>query len=280
MEKVKPTIKGKLVLDSAEDKAFLLYAMRNFKDAVEYAHSLMRKGLKRNKIERILTSRILKNKWYSVSAFKKAKLYRDKPYLKLRRPQLFSVGSENENGNRNIRFDSTNMVRIKIPSTTGRHRWITAKAQFGKEQIPIVNELVNPSFPYSAGVSLKNNEFKLYVNIPLELYVKHMEKKSDAKIVGYIAGFDFNPDRINMVIIDSQGIIRDIQNEDFPEVTSPGFPKEKSETIRREKLAKLVKYARNHGVKYYAVEKLSKPKPEGCRNAKRKISKMALKQFI
>lgn len=36
MEKeVRPTIKGKLLFDSPEDKAFLLYVMRNFKDAVE-----------------------------------------------------------------------------------------------------------------------------------------------------------------------------------------------------------------------------------------------------
>ncbi len=40
-----------------------------------------------------------------------------------------------------------------------------------------------------------------------------------AKVVGHIAGFDFNPDRVCMVMIDQKGNIR------------------------------LVKYARDHGVK-------------------------------
>jgi len=49
-KEVRATVKGKLRFDSLEDKAFLLYAMRNFKDAVEYAHSLMRKGIEESKI--------------------------------------------------------------------------------------------------------------------------------------------------------------------------------------------------------------------------------------
>ena len=62
MEKeVKPTIRGKLIA-SYEDKGLLLYIMRNFKDAVEYVHSLMRRRVKENEIVKLLTSRILNNK--------------------------------------------------------------------------------------------------------------------------------------------------------------------------------------------------------------------------
>jgi len=107
-----------------------------------------------------------------------------------------------------------------------------------------------------------------------------MRKESKAKIVGYFAGFDFNPDRICMVIIDREGIIRDIKNKHFPEVTPHGFPENKAETIRQEAIAKLVKYARDHGVKYYVIEKLSKLRAKGSKTSKRKISKMALRQFI
>ncbi|PUA32281.1 MAG: hypothetical protein B7O98_06355 [Zestosphaera tikiterensis] len=97
MEKeIKPTIKGRLIVSSPEDRGLLLYVMRNFKDAVEYAHSLMRKGVKENEIVKLLTSRILNNKWYSYSAYKRARLYREQPYLKLKKPQLFSVGSKDE----------------------------------------------------------------------------------------------------------------------------------------------------------------------------------------
>jgi len=281
MEKeIKPTIRGKLILSSPEDRGFLLYVMRNFKDAIECAHSLMRRGVKESEIIKMLTSRILNNKWYSYSAYKRAKLYREQPYLKLKKPQLFSVGSKDEKGNRNIKFISTDTVKIKIPSATGKHRWITAKVKFGRNHIPIIQELTTSNITYSAGIYLKNGDFEIHVNIPLELYTKYMRKKSRSKIVGYVAGFDFNPDRICMVIIDQKGIIRDIKNEYFPEITSHGFPRGKAKTIRREAIAKLVKYAREHGVKYYVIEDLSKPKPKGTRTAKRKISRMALREFI
>jgi len=277
---VRATIKGRLIFNSIEDKALLLYTTRNFKDAVEYAHSLMRKGIEGNEVVRLLTSRILHNKWYSVSALKRARLYRNQPYLKLRKPQLFSVGSRDEKGNRNIKFDTTDTVRIKIPSASGRHRWIIVKARFGNKHMSIINELVSSNISYGAGIYLKNSRFEIHVNIPLELYVKHMRKESKAKITGHIAGFDFNPDRICMVIIDRKGIIRDVRNEHFPEITSHGFPKDRAETLRQEAIAKLVKYARDHGVKYYVIEKLSKPRAKGSKTSKRKISKMALRQFI
>ena len=83
-----------------------------------------------------------------------------------------------------------------------------------------------------------------------------------------------------MVIIDNKGIIRDIKNKHFPEIISHRFPKEKARTIRREATAQLVKYARDHGAKYYVVERLSRPKPKGSKSAKRKQSKMALREFI
>ncbi len=280
MEEIKPTIRGKLIVSSSEEKGFLLYVMRNFKDAVEYAHSLMRKGVKENKIVKLLTSRILNNKWYSYSAYKKAKLYRKQPYLKLKKPQLFSVGSSDEKGNRNIKFDSTDTVKIKIPSASGRHRWIIAKAEFGRKHIPIIQELVASNITYGAGIYLKNGGFEIHVNIPLELYTKYMGKESKARIVGHIAGFDFNPDRICMVIIDQKGIIRDVKNGYFSETISHGFPKEKAKAVRQEAVAKLVKYAREHGVKYYVIEKLSKPKPKGTKTAKRKQAKMTLRDFI
>ena len=81
---------------------------------------------------------------------------------------------------------------------------------------------------YGAGIYLKNRCFEIHVNVPLELYAKYMGKKSKTKIAGHIAGFDFNPDRVCMVIIDQKGIIRDVKNEYFSETVSHGFPKEKA----------------------------------------------------
>jgi len=44
MEKVKSTIKGKIILENLSDKAKVLLLMRNFRDAIEFAHNLLRKN--------------------------------------------------------------------------------------------------------------------------------------------------------------------------------------------------------------------------------------------
>jgi len=282
MEEVRPTIKGKLLFNSLEDKALLFYVMRNFKDAIEYAHSLMRKGIKESEIVKLLTSRILNNAHYSYSALVRARLYKDQPYLKLKKPQLFSVGKGDEKGNRNIRLVSTDVVKIKIPSPTGRHKWIVAKVRFGGRYLEVIRELVNAQFPYGAGIYLKNGRIELHVNVPLELYVKHLSKTSrHYNPRGHVASFDFNSDRICMTIVDRNGNLLDVKNEHFPEITSHGFPKDKAKDIRMKALTKLVSYAHHHGVTDYVAEKLSKSKTKTrSKSTNRKITKFALREYI
>jgi len=281
-EEARATIVGKIEFENDTDKALLLYTMRLFRDAVEFAHNLLRKRLPKKEIVKLLTSRVLNNKWYSISAYTKAKLYDKQPYLKLRKPQLYSVGSSDEGGNRNIKFVDPNLVKIKIPSANGRHRWILCKVEFGKKQIPIIKQVIGKKTSYGAGVSLRKSKFVLYVNVPLEIYTEKMKKniRSNSK-PKHFAGFDFNADRINMVIFDENGEIRDIKSEHFPEITSHGFRKNKARTIRQEALARLVKYAREHGVKYFVVERLEKPRTiTKNKIANRKISRLALKEYL
>jgi len=282
-EEGRATIVGKIEFQNETDKALLLYTMRLFKDAVEFAHNLFRKDLPKNEIVKLLTSRILHNKWYSVSAYIRAKLYENQSYLKLKKPQLYSAGSSDENGNRNIKFVRTDLVKIKIPSADGKHRWIECKVKFGRKHIPIIEELLRGGQTYGAGVSLSDDgKYVLYVNVPRKLYVERMKKKikTNAK-ARLFAGFDFNPDRINMVIVDKKGQIREARNEHFHEVTSHGFPREKAKAIRREALARLVKYAKEHGVKYFVVERLEKPKTKTkSKSANRKITKFAVREYL
>ena len=278
-EEIKPTIIGRLIIERPEDRAWLLLLMRKFREAVEMAHHLLNNNIKEREAKRRIT-RYLSNAWYASSAIKRARLYLSQPYLKLKKPQLFSVGSKDEEGNRNIKLIGTNEVLIKIPHADGKHDWIKAEIKFGEQYLPIIQELISREYSYGASVVLKNKRLYLHIHLPLKLYTKHMKKESKARIVDHIAGFDFNPGRVCMVVIDKKGIIRDIKNEHFPEVTSHGFPKDKAKIIRREALAKLVKYAREHGVKYYIIEKLTRPNPKGSKNAKRKQSKFALREFI
>ncbi|WP_231963855.1 hypothetical protein [Thermococcus chitonophagus] len=80
---------------------------------------------------------------------------------------------------------------------------------------------VPPSYPrYSKQVVLKNGKIYLHVQVPFEVYLRYYGKTAEGRLY---ASFDLNSDRVNMVILDEAGIIRDVRVEHFPEVNSPGF---------------------------------------------------------
>ena len=277
---IQATIKGKLKIDDIVSKAKLLYLMRNFRDSVEFSHNLMRKGLDENRIVKIVISRVLNNSHYAYSALQRAKLYREQPYLKLTKPQLYSVGKSNEKGNRNVRFVSTDKVLIKIPHANGKHEFVEFKVKFGKNYLPIVEELINPNFAFSTGVKVDEDKFYIYVNVPIELYKKHLPVATNTRNNGkYLASFDLNPDRICMTIVDRKGLLIDVRNEYFPEVIN--YSKEKAQDVRRKALKKLVEYALNHNVGVLVAEKLEKPKTKSKnKTTNRKISKFALREYL
>ncbi|HDD63882.1 MAG TPA: hypothetical protein ENF53_01795 [Thermoprotei archaeon] len=175
-EEVKPTVIGKLVVDNLEDKAWLLLLMRKFREAVEMAHHLLKNGIGTSETKRRLT-KYLSNAWYASSAMKRAKLYLNQPYLKLNKPQLFSVGSKDEKGNRNIKLLDTSEVLIKIPHADGKHTWLKGRVVFGRKYLPIVKELTTDKYSYGASIVLKDKgKLFLHLHIPPELYIKYVKK--------------------------------------------------------------------------------------------------------
>ncbi len=279
------TVIGKLILNDETSLAKLLTVMRMFRDGVELAHVLLfKKNLDESEVKRRLT-KVLSNAWYASSAIKVAKLYREQTKIKLRKPLLYSVGGKHENGNRNIRLASTDKVLIKIPHASGKHEWIVAKVRFGKKYLPMIQELIGGNYTYGAGVTIKLNSKRedwrkvfrrklyLYLNIPVDLYVKYFSKEVKVKPENrFYAGFDFNVDRINMVIADPYGRIRDIKNIHFPEVIN--YNEDRSRAIRQEALSKLVEYAVSHGAKYFVIEDLSRPN-----SIRGKVRKWSIKEY-
>ena len=119
--------------------------------------------------------------------------------------------------------------------------WIRFRVEFGEQYLPLVNELVKKALSkelsYTARIVFRNGRIYLHISVPIELYLKYFRE-------GYacgelIASFDMNSDRINMVIVDKQGIIRDVKTEWYSEVTSHGFPRNKANAIRLQALTKL-----------------------------------------
>jgi len=125
-------IKGRLEFPDMVAKAKIFYTMRLFREATERSFILLKKGLKEAEIVKRIT-RYLNNAHYSYSALQRAKIYVNQNKLRLRKPQLYSVGKGRERGNRNIRFTSTDRVLIKVPHANGRHEWVKCKVRFGEK---------------------------------------------------------------------------------------------------------------------------------------------------
>ena len=274
-------INGKLCVDDAITRAKILYAMRLFRDAVKLAHHLIREGYEWNDISRRLT-RYISNAHYGHSAHQRGKLWREQPYLKLKKKFLFSVGKSQEKGNRNMRFvekDGRLWLKVKIPHADGKHEWVEAPVKFGKRYLPIIRHMMNGE-KIRYGVEISEN-FKVHVYVPFWLYKQYLGRENNGG--NYMASFDLNSDRINMVIVNQNGEILDVKNEHFHEVSMHGYPRNRAKNLRLQALAKLLDYARHHGVGIVLFENLPLIKSRRCnssRKGNRKISRFAKRELI
>lgn len=277
------TIKGRLAFPDSVSKAKVLYTMRLFRDAVEKAFVMLKRELPADEIRRRLT-RFLNNAHYAVSALTRAKMYEKQERLKLRKPQLYSIGSSTmfDKGNRNIRLVATDKVKIKVPRADGRHEWVECTVKFGKKHLPLVEELLRGDIAYSASVvfDAKRNKYYLHVTVPVELYVKYFPiSPNNRQEKKYIAAFDLNPDRICMVIVDRTGLLREIRNEHLSNVVN--LPGNSARDIRQKALKRLVEYAVEHNVGTLLVEDLERSNTKTKnKSANRKISRFAFRQYM
>lgn len=130
---------------------------------------------------------------------------------------------------------------------------------------------------------MRDGRIYLHLSVPLELYLKFFRKGGGAGGGSLVAGFDLNSDRINMVIVDKCGRIRDTRTAWFPEVTSHGFPRNKAKTRRLEALSELLRYAYYHGVGVVVFENLFAVKKRVFgrnRIANRKIARFAKRELL
>lgn len=278
-EEGRATVKGRLELGRLE-RAKLLYTMRLFREAVEKAHHLRKKGVTEEEIKKSLYWTI-PNAHYCESAYKKALLYANQEHLRLKHPLLFSIGkgAKRENGNRNIQIDGER-IRVKIPHVDGKHEWIEGEIKTSERYKPILEELKN--YSYSAGISLKEGGYYMYLNIPIELYAKIEKKESVHEDASHIASFDINSDRINCTLLRRNGQLIEVRNHHFPEVNSPGYPNEKARDTRLKALAELIDYAVAHGVKTFVFERVGKKnkKDTGSKTGNRKPSRFAVRELL
>jgi len=280
------TIQGLLLPETPEDHLRLIRLAYEFRRAVTYATRMIARGVGERAALRELRSML--NKAYGDSAYKVAKMLvrscasngGDPRRIKIRKLFIISGGEASRKGNRNIRL-GCGYVLIKYPFDGS---WLKFRCCFGKYS-GLIEELAQlateKKVSYGARIVFRRGRIYLHLSVPVELYLKHFRRGRASG--SHVAGFDFNSDRINMVIVDEYGKIRDARTEWFPEVTSHGYPRSKARARRLEALARLLDYAYHHGVGVVAFENLFLVKRgefTGCARANRKISKFAKRQLI
>lgn len=282
------TIIGKLIPQTPNDFMKLVRLSYDFRKAVLYATRMISKGIKANEFLKELRGML--NKGYGDSAYKVAKSIVEgcrfnggnPQHIKVEKLFIASEGETSRIGNRNVRLEATDRVKIKYPYD---RTWLFFKVQFGKNYLPLVQEIVKlakeKKTSYGAIIVFRDSRIYLHLSIPIDLYLKYFSKGSANGSL--TAGFDLNADRINMVVVDGFGRIRDAKTEWFPEVTSHGFPRSKAKIKRLEALARLLDYAYHHNVGVVVFENLfiiKRRKFTKNSSANRKISRFAKKELL
>jgi len=283
------TISGRVYVYN-EDYQRLVYLAYRFRKAVVKATRMLTKGLSKEYVTKVITEDL--NQGYAKSVVDIAKLliksaeYHGSNPLKIKVKKLFIVskGEAFIKGNQNIRLVSSDKLLISyhLNGRHGRHDdWIECEARFGEEYIPLVNEVIdramNNELSYNAKILFRNGKIYLHLSVPLELYIKYF-KKGEAK-GGNIACFDLNSDRINMVIIDRQGIIKETKTEWYSEVNRPKYPKNKAWPLRLQALGRLLKYAYYHNVSTVLYEDLDRIKRRRVKKTKNRSGNRKASNF-
>jgi len=139
------TVTGKLIPISNEDYMKLARLAWSFRRAVQVATRMIAKGVDSNDVLKEL--RKMLNKAYADSAFKLAKAIvggcitnsGDPLHVEVRKLFIVSGGESSRLGNRNVRFEDTNLVKVKYPYDGS---WVILQTEFGEEYLPLLRELV------------------------------------------------------------------------------------------------------------------------------------------
>ncbi len=290
------TINGKLVVDNPLDHMKLVRLARAYADAVRKSLNFIWKGYSHKEATKLLYD-MLPNYVYLETAYKNAKAIaenikfyeekfdKDKVLADIRRFWIGSRGNKWDRGNRNIKLlprDTYFEALIRYPWGCS---WIKAKAFFGEKHIPLLEELIELANRreegYGAIISFREYP-RIHVQLPLWLYLKYFST-SKQRGYGLIAGFDINSDRLNVVIIDSDGNIVAMKTFWYSETISHGFSRDKAKWVRLNALSDALEWCRRIGVDYVVFEDLTRIRYRRFMSnpyVNRKIAKFPKKQIL
>ncbi|QIW25329.1 hypothetical protein EWF20_06780 [Sulfolobus sp. S-194] len=276
------TINGKVEFEDVERISMIAYY---YSKAVKAGINLALRGVSLNEAVKQLYN-IIPYAFYAETAYKQAlALVENKgSKVEIKRRWIACRGNKNDKGNRGIKFHVLeDHVEVRVKDPWGK--WIYGKAYFGKKYLPLLRELEELSKrkeeSYGAVISFKQKP-TVHLQIPIWLYLNYF---SSPKPSGYdlFAGFDLNSDRLNVVIINENDDVVTTKTWWFPDVTRPGFPKEKAKALRLNALSEALEFLSRIGVDYVVFEDLflvKRRKFIKSKSGNRKISKFAKKQLL
>ncbi|QXJ34401.1 Uncharacterized protein J5U22_00947 [Saccharolobus shibatae] len=195
------TINGKVEFNDVNNVVKIAYY---YSKAVRAGVNLALRGVNLNDAVKSLY-KIIPYAFYAETAYKQALtlLGNGGSKVEVRRRWFACRGNKSDKGNRGIRFHvEDDHVLVKVKDPWGK--WVVGRAYFGKNYLLLFRELEELSSEreegYGAVISFKDG-VKIHLQVPLWLYLKYF---STPKMQGYgfIAGFDLNSDRLNVVVID------------------------------------------------------------------------------
>lgn len=279
-----------------EDYQKLVLLARRYREKVMKTVKMLCKGFSNKYVEQVITKEL--NQGYAKAVVDKANLiikgaeYHESNPLKSRIEKLFieSKGrASGVKGNQNIRLLSRDklIVNYNFDSRRRKHgNWIECDVRFGEKYLPLIEYIIKKAIEgrlsYNARILFRRGKIYLHISIPTEIYTAFFSKG-----IAYgdnIASFDLNSDRINMVIIDRQGVIRDVKTMWYPEVNRPGYPRKRAWVLRLQKLGKLLNYAYHHKVGIILFEDLNRIKRRNNRtnnrNVNRKVNQFPKRELL
>lgn len=271
-----------------EDYMKLLVLGNKFKIATNEAVKMLKHEVNEKEIIKNIYTYI-PNYVYAESILKQSKAiieslkYSNGTSAFINKPYIYSRGNKYDRGNRNIRLISVGKVIIKYHDGS----WIEGYVSFKERYHSLLNELIYLTSMRREGYGARivfRKPLELHINVPLNLYIKHLGTPRSSIDYSKLLGIDLNSDRVNGVIIDRSGGIVNIYNKHFHEITSHGYHRGKAKEIRLRSLFEVIDFAvKRYNVGFVVFENLFDIKHRRFTwnpRVNRKITRFAKKQLL
>jgi hypothetical protein len=133
------------------------------------------------------------------------------------------------------------------PTVSKSYRLLLEKVL--KERQRYTGRVVIKSYGVEGGDLLVQGEVQ--ITIPIDFYYKHMARANKGRLYG---GVDVNVDRINLAMVDEEGVFRDIRTFWFEEASRKGCNRRRARSIIGMRVHEMLEYAYHHGVKTLFLE--------------------------